>query len=256
MNLNQIEIDALWQKYLSERLLSDKHKLLIHYIWLIKYALNNMPLPANSILDDEDFLSFGMLGLNDAFDRFDTNRGIKFESFAIKRIKGIIRDEMRKIDWLSRTTRKKAQEFSKASEKAKSEFGREASSEEIRSKLNVTEEKYKSYLQAAAAAKASFSLSETQSLFISVDNEEINILEEYPDESSDFIADIEYKERQDQITIFLSQLKENHRIVVTLYYFENLTFKEIGLVLNVSESRICQIHTQVINELKTKLSGY
>jgi len=245
--------DELWNTFISERKGQDKTRLIMHYIWLIKYAVSNMPLPSNTILEDEDFINFGILGLNNAIERYDPKRGVKFESYAIKRIKGIIQDELRKLDWLSRTARKKAQDLLKATDELKSQKGREATTNEIISKLNITPEKYKSYLQAAAAAKASIASSDTSVVLNYDDEDDRNELEELADSDASFFEIMEEEERTDYIHQYIKSLKENKRLVITLYYFENLTFKEIGKVLSISESRVCQIHTQIIKELKEKL---
>ncbi|MCX6154052.1 MAG: FliA/WhiG family RNA polymerase sigma factor [Candidatus Kapabacteria bacterium] len=245
-----ITID-IWEKYVLTHTIEIKHKLVLGYIWLVKYVLQNMSLPINTILTDEDFLSIGILALHEAIERFEPQRGIKFESYSIPRIKGMIQDELRRLDWLSRTARKKAQDFLQASDSLRSEEGREVSTEEIRKKLNVSPEKYNSYLAAAAAAKASFSIMDSHS---SSDPEDDDYIEEIPDVGQEnYLTLIENEERIDFITDYIKALTERKRLVMTLYYYENLTFREIGTTLSVSESRICQIHTQVVNELRTKL---
>ncbi|MBE2188018.1 MAG: FliA/WhiG family RNA polymerase sigma factor [Desulfobulbaceae bacterium] len=248
--------DEIWVAYFGERNYHEKSKLISHYIWLIKYAIANMPLPSNTILEDQDFMNFGILGLNNAIERFDPNRGVKFESYAIKRIRGIIQDELRKLDWLTRTTRKKAQDLVKASDKIKSREGREATTNEIISLLNITPEKYKSYLQAVADSKASLNANENGNIQFNDDDDDRNDIEEVADSDTTFYELIEEEERSAYIQDYIKSLKENKRIVLTLYYFENLTFKEIGKVLNISESRVCQIHTQIIKDLKEKLIEY
>jgi RNA polymerase sigma factor for flagellar operon FliA len=250
-------LNELWQSYVKQRDLNSKHKLILHYIWLVKYVLQYMHLPVNTLMSDEDFINIGIIGLNDAIDRYDLARGVKFESFALPRIKGTIQDELRKLDWLSRTARKKATDLLDATDKLRSETGREVSSEEIIQKLNITPEQYHTYLEAAAAAKASLSMNESSFIGLNDEDEEVNFLEEIPDESyEDTLTTLESKERLDFLTNYLSELKERKRLVMTLYYYENLTFKEIGNVLNVSESRICQIHTQVVDDLRAKLYEY
>ncbi len=245
--------EELWNTFINERKTLDKSKLILHYIWLIKYAVSNMPLPTNTILEDQDFINFGILGLNNAIERFDPKRGVKFESYAIKRIKGIIQDELRKLDWLSRTTRKKAQELLKATDELKSQNGREATTKEIIDKLNITPEKYKSYLQAAAAAKASIATNESSVSQLYDEDDDRSEIEDLADSGASFLEIIEEEECIRYIHKYIKSLKENKRLVITLYYFENLTFKEIGKVLSISESRVCQIHTQIIKELKEKL---
>lgn len=252
MEKGERDISKLWTEFLETRSVERKHKLIIHYIWLVKYVLQQMSLPVNSILNDEDFMNIGILGLNEAIERYEIERGVKFESYAIPRIRGIIQDELRKLDWLSRTARKKASEFMQASDTLRSEVGRDVSAEEIRKKLNVSPEKYQSYLAAAAAAKASLSLGESTIAYL--DDEEIDLIEEFPDNSQDdYLSRIESEERLNFLTDYLKNLNEKKRLVMTLYYYENLTFKEIGKALNVSESRICQIHTQVVSDLRGKL---
>ncbi|MGA2298090.1 MAG: FliA/WhiG family RNA polymerase sigma factor, partial [FCB group bacterium] len=248
-------INNIWENYQKEKSLKVKHELILHYIWLVKYVIQLMNLPINSILDEEDFLNIGILGLHESIERFELERGVKFESYAIPRIKGIIQDELRRLDWLSRSARKKATDYMQASDSLRSSEGREVSPEEIMQKLNVTPEEYQSYLAAAAAAKATVSLSESTRVLVSDDD--TDLLEEIPDISQDsFLTQIENEERTDFISKYLNSLTEKKRLVITLYYYESLTFKEIGTVLNVSESRVCQIHTQVLADLRIKLTEF
>jgi len=249
-------LKEIWERYSQERSSSLKHQLMLQYMWLVKYVVHQTSLPMNSILNDEDFVNIGMIGLHEAIDRFEYQRGVKFESYAILRIKGIIQDELRKLDWLSRTVRKKAHEFLQAKDSLSSEVGREVSPEEIMHKLNVSPEKYQSYLQAAAAAKSSLSITESSQVYINDDEEEVDILNEIPDEEDNYLTRVEHTERLDFLTNYLTELNEKKRLVMSLYYYENLTFKEIGSVINVSESRICQIHTQVLKDLRDRLKKY
>ena len=247
----EVNNTELWEKFVVSHTLELKHKIVLNYIWLVKYVLQNMSLPINTILTDEDFLSIGILALFESIDRFEPQRGIKFESYVIPRIKGMIQDELRRLDWLSRTARKKAQDFIQASDILRSEEGREVSTEEIRLKLNVSPEKYNTYLAAAAAAKAAFSVMDSHS---SSDPEDEDYIEEIPDTAQEnFLSVMENEERLNFITDYIKNLTERKRLVITLYYYENLTFKEIGQTLSVTESRICQIHTQVVNDLRKKL---
>lgn len=255
MDKTVIDIQEVWYDFIETRTIELKHKLILHYIWLVKYVLNSMHLPTNSILTDDDFLNVGILGLHEAIERFQLDRGVKFESYAIPRIKGIIQDELRRLDWLSRTARKKASDFIQATDKLRSEQGREVTTEEIRTRLNVSEEEYQTYLMAAAAAKASAYMSESSQTQFS--DEETDIFEDIPDDSEENTLDkMENEERMDFITAYLHKLNERKRLVMTLYYYESLTFKEIGQILQVSESRVCQIHSQVVADLRIKLNEF
>lgn len=244
-------IQELWAQFFEINSNDIKRDIMFHYIWLVKYVLQSMSLPTNSILTNEDFLNIGILGLNEAIERFNSERGVKFESYAIPRIKGIILDELRRLDWLSRTARKKAHEFMQASDSLKMETGGEVSSEEIRKKLNVSHEEYQSYLMAAAAAKASLSMIESTQA--SAGEEDRDLLDEIPDSQESTLEIMENEERITIIANFLKSINERKRLVITLYYYESLTFKEIGEILSISESRVCQIHSQVVKDLKIKI---
>lgn len=255
MAFTEEQILEMWQDYTSSPTLAVKQSIVMHYIWLVKYVQKHMNLPTNSILTSEDFTSIGILGLHEAIDRFELTRGVKFESFAIPRIRGMIQDELRRIDWLSRTARKRSQELVAATDELKGANFGEASQEDIIKRLGITPDKYESYLAAAAAAKASMSLAETQIVY--QDNEEVDILESVSDaDSITTLDDMVNKERVELIQQYIVNLQEKKRTVMSLYYYEELTFKEIGIVLNVSESRICQIHSQVLGDLKAKLKEY
>lgn len=248
-------IDSVWKEYRESRSRDLKSKLIMNYVWLVKYVLQQMKIPTHSLLEDQDYLNIGILGLNEAIERFDLEKGVKFETYGIARIKGTIRDELRRLDWLSRTARKKAMDYLQTGDELRSQMGREVSSEEIMKKLGVTSEEYRGYLQAASAAKASIYLSETSQAQLAEDDRD-NI-EELPDAEAELTLDrLENEERIDFIVDYVKTLKERKRLVVTLYYYENLTFKEIGKILEVSESRICQIHGQIVGDLRKKLQEF
>ncbi|MFW6232457.1 MAG: sigma-70 family RNA polymerase sigma factor [Bacteroidota bacterium] len=250
-------IEAVWRSYIANRNEKTRHILVMKYIWLVKYVLQHMSLPDNTILDLDDFTNIGILGLHEAIDRYDPDRGVKFESYAIPRVRGIIQDELRRLDWLSRSARKKAHDYLQAHDELRSEVGREVSPNEIMKKLNITPEKYHSYLQAAAAAKASISLNESTIIQPKNDEDAVDLLEEIPDiEQENFLEKIQREERTDFIVDYLQNLNERKRLIMTLYYYENLTFKEIGGLLSVSESRVCQIHTNVIKDMRSKLKEF
>lgn len=248
------KVEELWDEFWNIRSTKSKNELIVNYIWLVRYVLHKMPLPNHTILEDNDFLAIGILGLNETIERFDPEKGVKFETYAVPRIKGIVQDELRKLDWLSRNTRKRAHQFSNIAEEVRSEHG-EVNTFEIMKKLDVDPSTYKKYLQAAAAAKASLSFNENKN--VTIEGEEYDVLDTVADsEAKDVIEEIEQKEKVLMLMNNISQLKEKHRLVISLYYYEELTFKEIGQTLNLTESRVCQIHSQVLKELKSKLYNY
>jgi RNA polymerase sigma factor for flagellar operon FliA len=247
--------DALWDDYTAMPNEEKKQKLVLHYLWLVKFVIKKMTMPRNSLLTEDDFVSVGILGLSESIDRFSTERGVKFETYAITRIKGIIQDEMRKLDWMSRTARKKASDFITAHDKLTVESGQTASQREIMEQLDITPEQYRKYVAAAASAK--YALTMNESAMSRNESEDSSILENMPQDDEDSFENVmEMKERNELIKEFISQQKEKPRLVLSLYYFEELTFKEIGTVLNVSESRICQIHSQVIKDLRKQITKF
>lgn len=253
--LPEHELSELWQEYFLHQSLAARHKLMLHYLWLVQYALSGMSLPGHSILDENDFLHIGIIGLYDAFERFEPERGLKFDTFALPRIRGTILDEMRRLDWLSRTARKKVHDYLDVADKLRSTEGREVSSEEIRIKLNVTHEEYESYLAAAAAALSSLSMQNGKSQ--RSDDEEYDAIQELADPDwNNVLQNLAEEEQTQFISEFLNKLPERKRLVMMMYYYEELTFKEIGQLLNVTESRICQIHGQVVHHLRLKLKAF
>ncbi len=256
MTTTQTDLTELWYEYQKTHKIELKHDLIMRYIWMIKYVLHNTNIPTNSLLEESDLLSIGILGLNEAIDRFDLTRGVKFESYAVARIRGTIQDELRKLDWLSRSARKKAQDFLNAKDKLSIEAGREVTIEEIMNKLNVTPDKYYSYLSAAAAARSYLSMGDSN-VYLNDDDEEINILEEIPEaEQDNFFNKALDNERISFLTKYLSKLDEKKRFVMMLYYYEERTFKEIGAELGISESRVCQIHSKIITDLRKKMREF
>jgi RNA polymerase sigma factor for flagellar operon FliA len=251
-SLSDIELKDVWKGYKENQSLVLRHKLILNYMWLVKYIVQTMSLPVNSILGEEDFINIGMIGLCEAIERYELERGVKFETYALPRVKGIVQDELRRLDWLSRTARKKAHELIQATDELRTEKGREVSAEEIMQKLNINQEEYNSYLAAAAAAKASFSMVETTQA--GLDEDDTDFIEEIADTGTENIQiKMENEERINFLTNYIKNLNDRKRLVMMMYYYESFTFKDIGLELGISESRVCQIHTQVINDLKLKL---
>lgn len=246
------ELAVMWDEFFLERTARARNLLIQHYIWLVRYALSGMRLPSHSVLSDDDFTGFGIIGLHEALDRFDPERGLKFETFAFHRIKGVVLDEMRRLDWLSRTARRRAQEYLDAVEKVRRETGREASAEEIRERLGVSGDEYADYLTAAAAATASFDVADVRSSAAHGDDDAAGIGELPDPDWRNMLAELADEERLQFLTGYLDNLPERKRLVMALYYYEELTFKDIGNVLGVTESRVCQIHTTIIKDLRER----
>jgi RNA polymerase sigma factor for flagellar operon FliA len=253
--LSPEETALLWDEHTIAPTDESKRRLMMQYIGLVRYVINNLNLADNSVLSDDDFLHIGILGLNEAIERFEASRGIKFETYAVPRIRGMIIDEVRKTDVLSRTARKRAQDYLQASDQLRGDLGREATQEEIRQKLNISPEEYKVYLRAAAEARATLSLNDTP-IQTDEDDTPIDQLSNVPSDDTDALENIGNEERSVYIARYLQNLPERQRLVMTLYYYESLTLKEIGQMLTITESRVSQIHSAVVTDLRKKLTKY
>ena len=247
-------IDKIWNEYLQNPNQVLRGELFIQYSWKVNYVLIKLNVPDNSILERGDLVNIGMIGLSESIDRFDIEKNVKFESYAITRVRGTIQDELRKLDWLSRTARKKVNSINKLKDETLKENGIEVTDEEIIRKLGLTSDQYNSYLQAMEASRNTLSFvdSSTES-----DSEGYSLVDNiaYDDESNQLEGMIE-SEKIEYLTNYLKDLPEKKRLVIALYYYENLTFKEIGKLIDVTEGRVSQIHSEVIKELKVKINKY
>lgn len=228
----------LWKKYSKRKTAAVKKELVLSYLNLVKFAARAINLPPRCVFNNDDLMSIGVIGLNEAIERFDPYRGVKFETFASQRIRGVMLDEIRKVDWLPRSVRDKYKKAWKSlSELNMDKVNGEKYARAI--KMSVGEfEQIKGYLANAEAVSLTRSIGEDMTLedVISGDSE---VIEQY--------EDIELKE---QLVETLKQLPERERTVITLYYYEDLTFKEIGKALGISESRVSQIHSEVVERMK------
>ncbi|MCL2039142.1 MAG: FliA/WhiG family RNA polymerase sigma factor [Bacteroidetes bacterium] len=251
-----MELSNLWREYQLTHSVDIKNELMLSYMWVVRYVLQKTTLPVNTVLEEEDFLNIGMLGLNEAIERFDVDKGVKFETYAIPRVRGMIKDELRNLDWLSRSTRKKAQDFMNVKEKLSLEKGRDATIEEIMEHLQIPPEKYYKYLHAASSARSFLSLNDSN-FYVNDNDEVVNVLEEIPEDSEDnFLNLVIEKEKTEFLVDYLKKLDDKRRLVMVLYYYEDMNFREIGADLGLSEGRVCQIHSQVINELRAEFKNF
>jgi RNA polymerase sigma factor for flagellar operon FliA len=245
------DIKGIWKSYKLQRDSSLREKLVLNYISLVRSVMKSISIPANSILTRDDLISSGIIGLIDAIEKYDPNRGVKFETYAVQRIKGAILDELRKVDWLSRTARQKVTEISSTLDSIQNETTTEPTFPEAISKLNINTSEINSYLLAYRSSKEGFFINETS--FNGDDEEPTSFLENIPDESQKSPLDVIVDEEKISIIMdYLNTLPERNRLIITLYYYENLKFKEIGKLLNISESRVSQVHSEVIAQLKEK----
>jgi RNA polymerase sigma factor for flagellar operon FliA len=236
----------LWREYNGNLTAEHREKIVKRYLPLIKYVVGRMGVSAPSGLDYEDLLSFGVFGLLDAVDRFDPSKGFSFQTFAVPRIRGAVLDELRRYDWISRTGREKLQKMNRAIEKVLQEKGK-LRDEWVMREMGVDEKSYREILEVSSRSYI-VSLDEVAVLEEGEYNrKEMSILADNEDRAS---AALDSQDEEKCIANALSQLPEREIQVISLYYYEGLTLKEIGRILGVTESRASQIHGRAIASLR------
>ncbi len=243
------ELENLWLAYCADK--SNKKlrdELIIQYIYLTKYVLNRIKINLPSNISIEDVASFGVEGLIDAIEKFSAEKGARFETYAIMRIRGAIIDKVRSQDWLPRSTRKRIKDIKSAIDDLKQSTGRYPSLQEIANYLDIDKEKINILLSEDTSVGSLYDKKYSG-------EEGIELIDTIED--TNFIGPLEKLEARDvknELQEALMQLPERERMVMVLYYHENMTLKEIGQSIEVSESRVCQIHAQAIMKLRNILN--
>ncbi len=250
------DIDAallsLWREYKDSGDQQLRERLILHYSPLVKYVAGRVGvgLPAN--IDQADLVSYGIFGLIDAIEKFDVSRAIKFETYAISRIRGAIIDELRAIDWIPRSVRHKAREVERAYAVLEGELHRTPSEAEVAAHMGIRLADLH-----AIFSKVSFVNVVALDELLSSGGErgdKLTLVDTLEDpRAEDPVAAFESQETKYLLAKAINMLPEREKIVVTLYYYEGLTLAEIGQVLGVTESRICQMHTKAVLQLRGKL---
>ena len=245
---------ALLKKYKDEpRRLSqsEKDKLVVEYAPLIKFIAQKIAVRLPSNIELDDLISSGVIGLMDAIDKFDPTRDNKFKTYAEFRIRGAILDELRAQDWVPRSIRDKAKLLDKTMVTLEAELGRIATDDEVAKVLNCSIEEFHELLNQVRPVSL-LSIDESQT-FSNVDKKSIlNILEGC--RLSNPFNQLNVKSVKDIVTQAIEELPERQRLVLSLYYYEDLNLKEIGKVLRVTESRVSQLHAQAVSRLRNKLA--
>jgi RNA polymerase sigma factor for flagellar operon FliA len=242
-------IDELWKLYKKTNDDSCRDELVKNYLPLVKYLTDRVAqhLPQQVRSNDrEDLYIEGIIGLMDAIEKFDLSKKIKFETYATKRIRGAIIDTLRREDILPKNVREQAKKIENAYIKLESEYGRRATDDEIARELGMTSDVFYDTLDKIKG----ISIVSMDSDFLNTDGDKFN-LENIIGEEGTAAAEFEKKEAIDKLAGFIETLDREERIVLETYYWDGLTLKEIGKVLNVSESRVCQIHTKIVIKLKS-----
>ena len=243
------ELYALWQKYFTDK--SDKKvrdTLIVQYIYLIRYVVSRVKVTLPVTISVEDIAGYGVEGLIDAIEKYSIQKNSRFETYALIRIRGSILDRIRSEDFLPRSVRKKIKEIKLAQETLKQELGRSATTAEIAEYLDMEPEKVTKLLSEDATITSIYDKKGSGEDSVEIidtiqDTERLN-----PQEK------MEEKNVKEELGWALKKLPERERTIMVLYYRENMTLKEIGAAMSMSESRVCQLHAQSIMKLKNILS--
>lgn len=247
------EEDNLWDEFKKTKSPALRDKFIRQYMPLVKYVAGKVAVGMPNSVEYDDLVGFGQFGLLDAINKYDTSKNVKFKTYAVTRIRGAIFDELRKIDWVPRSVRQKSREIEDAVVTLESRLGRTATDSEIASSLNMSESEYHRTVMKVSGTSI---LSLNDVWYTGDDNDNMSIgnnIESPTSLNPDVIA--EREEIRKVIAKAISELPEKEKMVIVLYYHEDLTFKEIGEVLEVSESRISQLHAKANERLKSKLTN-
>lgn len=228
-----------------------REEALRKYAPLVKYVVDKVAAGLPRTVDKEDLISTAIIGLYDALEKYDPKRGTKFETYAIWRIKGAVLDELRALDWASRTIRRKARQVEKTTRALDQTLGRPASDEEICRHMGMRLADYHKLLD---DIRGSMLLSLDSTVTVDEDHELSGLADMIQDvDAEDALELMETQEARDVLLRSINGLSEQERLVLALYYYEEMTLKEIGETLNISESRVSQIHTKAVQRLRSRL---
>ena len=247
--LSDEEIEKVWNEYLADKTNKKLRDILIvQYIYLTRYVVGRVKVALPPTFTFEDISSYGVEGLIDAVEKYSPRTGARFETYALVRIRGNIIDKIRSQDFLPRTVRQKIRSVKEAQEKLKKEFGRTDTNSEVANLLGIETEKVDQILADDTTVTSIYDKKGSG-------DDSLEIIDTIKD-SSHKTPHEEYEEKsvKNQLEASLKRLPERERMVMVLYYHENMTFKEIGETVGISESRVCQIHAQAIMKLKNLLS--
>ncbi|MBQ7287873.1 MAG: FliA/WhiG family RNA polymerase sigma factor [Candidatus Gastranaerophilales bacterium] len=248
--LSDEDLTALWEQYLEDK--SNKgtrDKLIVQYIYLARYVVGRIKVNLPPSFSFEDIVSFGIEGLIDAIEKYHPSKGAKFESYALMRIRGSIIDKIRSSDWLQRTLRIKIKEVKITTERLKQQIGRAPTTKEVADVMGMSEEKVNEILSSDVSINSIYDKKGSG-------EDSVEIIDTIEDENSSRPEDeMEKTDAKKELEQALKKLPERERTLLVFYYHENMTLKEIGEAINVSESRVCQLHAQAIMKLRNILNS-
>jgi RNA polymerase sigma factor for flagellar operon FliA len=244
----------IWHAFKSSGNVDARERLILHYAPLVKYVASRVATGLPASVDQADLVSYGMFGLIDALQKFEPGRGNKFETYAIPRIRGAIIDELRAMDWVPRSVRFKQREIEKALTDLEAMLKRQPTEKELAERLGMSLRELHDIITQISFVSV-LALDETVS--VGADRgEKVSLVDTLADKGFDPSTGVESQETRGLLAAAINELSEREKIVVTLYYFEGLTLAEIGGILGVTESRVCQIHTKAVGVLRGQMTEY
>jgi RNA polymerase sigma factor FliA len=248
------ETQTLWLQYRKTGDQALRDRLILTYAPLVKYVAGRLGSGLPAHVDEGDLVSYGLLGLIGAIERYDPGRDVKFETYAIARIKGAIIDELRALDWVPRSVRSRAREIERAMTELEAKLGTAPTDEQIADKIGITVAELEESL--TEIARSSIAALDELWTVSGSDGDQVALIDTIEDiEAPDPQGQLSQTEMKEAIADAIARLPEREKLVVTLYYYEELTLREIGEVLGVTESRVSQLHTKAILRLKARLAG-
>ena len=237
-----------WARYQKHKTDEMRRTLLDKYVPLVQNVATRMAMGFPRSVELTDLINTGVIGLIEAFGHFDPDRGVKFETYAVPRIRGAILDELRALDWVPRSTRAKSREIDRAVMVLENELGRAPGRPELAKQMNLTDRELHLAIDDVSSTNM---LSLDEIIYPEDDNRQVPRIETVSDGSSQSVlGEIEKGELRSFLVVAIDRLTDQEKLVIALYYFEELTLKEIGEVMSISESRVSQIHTRAVAKLR------
>lgn len=248
--MKTVDTDKLWSEYQKKPTPEIREQLILAYAQLVKLVAGRLSMYLGHNVEYDDLVSYGIFGLIDAIDKFDMDKNVKFETYASLRIRGAILDQIRKMDWIPRTVRQRQKKIDEAMKNVEMRTGKAATDEEIAIELGVSEDELVNW-QSQLKVTNVISLNEFEE-----QGQEPTMEFASQNRFSQPESVIEEEELKTKLIEALELLTEKERRVIELYYYEDLTLKEISMVLEVSESRVSQLHTKALMKMRKKMGDY
>jgi RNA polymerase sigma factor for flagellar operon FliA len=244
-------IDDIWTEFVTTRRPELRDELITEYAPLVRFVVGRLGIPQTSLLEADDLISYGIIGLINAIDRFDPSRGVRFEAFATARIRGAVIDQLRVLNWLPRSAVARVRQIEAALATLEQRLGRPAKEQEAAEEVGVSIERYRQILLETGLVV----LSLDAPLGSLMQDDEITSLSDLIEDTHTLgpALQVEQHEMTALLSAALERIPERERLLLSLYYQEELTMKEISRVMNVSESRVCQLHMQAVLRLRSAL---